>query len=69
MLWGHSSGSVLRPALSGRSFLLTASINLPAMGLSHLGNGTSSSSGAFRCETLIQDPSAELLLSPDPQKL
>lgn len=69
MLWGHSSASVVRPTLGDRSFLLTASINLPAMGLSHLGNGTSSSSGAFRCETLIQDPLAELLLSPDPQKL
>lgn len=54
---------------SDRSLLPTASFNLPTMRQSHLGNGTSSSTGAFRCETLIQDPPAKLLLSPDPQKL
>ena len=54
---------------SDRSLLPTASFNLPTMGQSHLGNGTSSSTRAFRCETLIQDPPAKLLLSPDPQKL
>lgn len=54
---------------SDRSLLPTASFNLPTMGQSHLGNRTSSSTRAFRCETLIQDPPAKLPLSPDPQKL